>query len=44
MAMKYPPLPVMNELDVSSPTLEELSKAIDSLACGKALGDDGIPS
>lgn len=32
----------MQELD-TPPTLEELSKAIDSLACGKALGKDGIP-
>ena len=35
-------LPVMEELDVP-PSAEELSKAIDSLACGKAPGNDGIP-
>ena len=35
------PLPVMEELD-AEPTLEELGKAIDSLACGKAPGTDGI--
>ena len=35
------PLPVMEELD-AEPTLEELGKAIDSSACGKALGTDGI--
>ena len=33
----------MNKLD-SLPTLEELSKAIDSLACIKAPGNDVIPS
>ena len=38
-----PSLPVMEELD-DLPTEEELSKAIDSLACGKAPGKDGIPS
>ena len=32
----------MEELDIE-PTLEELSKAIDSLASGKAPGNDGIP-
>ena len=32
----------MEELD-TEPTLEELSKAIDSLASGKAPGSDGIP-
>ena len=32
----------MEELD-KEPTLEELSKAIDSLASGKAPGSDGIP-
>ena len=32
----------MEELD-TPPTLEELSKAIDSLVCGKAPGKDGIP-
>ena len=37
-----PGLPVMEELD-HLPTEEELSKAIDSLACGKAPGKDGIP-
>ena len=36
------PLPIMEDLD-AEPTLEELSKAIDSLACGKAPGTDGIP-
>ena len=35
-------LPVLEELD-SEPTLEELSKAIDALASGKAPGEDGIP-
>ena len=35
-------LPVMEELD-DPPSLEELGKAIDSLACGKAPGKDGIP-
>ena len=34
-------LPVMEELD-KEPTQEELSKAIDKLACGKAPGADGI--
>ena len=38
-----PILPVMDELD-SSPTTEELDKAIDNLACGKAPGSDGIPA
>lgn len=33
----------MDELD-SSPTTEELDKAIDNLACGKAPGSDGIPA
>ncbi|KAI5106715.1 major facilitator superfamily domain-containing protein 1, partial [Silurus meridionalis] len=37
-----PDLPVMEELD-TPPTLEELRKAIDCLACGKASGSDGIP-
>jgi len=32
----------MKELD-TTPTLEELSKAINCLACGKAPGKDGIP-
>ncbi|KAL7865389.1 hypothetical protein SRHO_G00106360 [Serrasalmus rhombeus] len=36
------PLPTMEELDAET-TWEELSKAIDSLACGKASGNDGIP-
>ena len=36
-------LPVMNELDVP-PSVEELCKAMNSLACGKAPGNDGIPS
>lgn len=36
------PLPTMTDLDVE-PSQEELSKAIDSLACGKAPGIDGIP-
>ena len=36
------PLPIMEDLD-AEPTLGELSKAIDSLACGKAPGTDGIP-
>ena len=31
----------MEDLD-AEPTLEKLSKAIDSLACGKAPGTDGI--
>jgi len=35
-------LPVMEELD-APPSVDELSKAIDSLACGKAPGKDGIP-
>ena len=34
-------LPILEELDVP-PSVEELSKAIDSLACGKAPGKDGI--
>ncbi|XP_044178591.1 uncharacterized protein LOC122960452 [Acropora millepora] len=36
------PLPVMKELD-DPPTIEDLSKAIDSLASIKAPGNDGIP-
>ena len=36
------PLPIMEDLDAKR-TLEEFSKAIDSLACGKAPGTDGIP-
>jgi hypothetical protein len=35
-------LPTMDELD-AEPTVVELSKAIDSLASGKAPGSDGIP-
>ena len=35
-------LPTMEELD-TEPSLEELSKAIDSLASGKAPGSDRIP-
>lgn len=35
-------LPIMEELD-GEPTLEDLSKSIDSLACGKAPVNDGIP-
>ena len=35
-------LPTMDELD-SEPLVEELSKAIGSLASGKAPGNDGIP-
>ena len=35
-------LPVMEELD-TDPTQEELYKAIDSLTCGKAPDNDGIP-
>ena len=38
-----PDLPVMEELD-DLPTKEELSKAIDCLASGKAPGSDGIPA
>ena len=38
-----PSLPVMEELD-TPPILEELSKANDSLAHGKAPGGDGIPA
>ena len=36
------PLPVMDELN-DPPTIEELSKAIDSLASVKAPGNDDIP-
>ena len=36
-------LPVLEELDVD-PTVDELSKALDSLAPGKAPGKDGIPA
>ena len=36
-------LPVLEELD-SQPSLEELGKALDSLAPGKAPGNDGIPA
>ena len=35
-------MPILEELDIP-PSVEELSKAIDSLACGKAPGKDGIP-
>ena len=35
-------LPIMEELD-AIPTLGELGKAIDSLTCAKAPGNDGIP-
>ena len=35
-------LPTMDGLD-SEPSVEELSKVIDSLASGKAPGNDGIP-
>ena len=35
-------MPPTEELD-ATPTQEELSKAIDTLACGKAPGNDGIP-
>ena len=35
-------LQTMDELD-SKPSVEELSKAIDRLASGKAPGNDGIP-
>ena len=38
-----PDLPVMEELD-ALPTLDELRKAIDCLACGKSPGADGIPA
>ena len=38
-----PSLPAMEELD-TPPTVEELSKAIDSLANNKAQGKDGIPA
>ena len=38
-----PSLPVMEELD-TPPTVEELSKAIDSVANNKAPGKDGIPA
>ena len=36
-------LTTMDELD-SEPSVEELSEAFDSLASGKAPGNDGIPS
>ena len=36
------PLPTMEELD-AEPILEEIHKAIDSMACGKAPGNNGIP-
>ena len=35
-------LPTMDELD-AQPTIEELEKALDSLASGKAPSKDGIP-
>ena len=35
-------LPTMDELE-SEPSVEELSKAIDSLDSGNAPGSDGIP-
>ena len=38
-----PSLPVMEELD-TPPTVEELRKAIDSIANNKAPGKDGIPN
>ena len=37
-----PTLSVLKELD-TEPTLAELEKAIDALACGKAPGNDAIP-
>ena len=37
------PLPIMEDLD-AEPTMEEFSKAIDSLACSKTPGTDGVPS
>ena len=37
------PLPVLEKLD-TDPTQEELCKAINSLTCGKAPGNNGIPS
>ena len=35
-------MPIMEELD-AEPTVDELSKVIDSLATGKAPGSDSIP-
>ena len=35
-------LPILHELD-AEPTLDELSKAIDTLACRKVPGNDSIP-
>ena len=35
-------MPVMDDLD-TPPTIEELEKAIESLSCDKAPGNDGIP-
>ena len=37
-----PDMPIMEELDVL-PTIEELDKALNALASGKASGPDGIP-
>ena len=40
---EYHPLSVMEKLDIP-PSAEELRKTIDTLTCGKAPGNDGIPS